>query len=164
MINERELATVLAALRYWQTDLEANDGEVIDAEHFQQHSPLTVDEIDKLCERLNLDDSDHPKSCPCRCHRERRLQFFESLCKCNTANKDDAEREAVSALHFIRMEAAGEGMKTDREALEAIRDYPANGNSEPDVMAEAVEAMQAIAAAQLEGDDWDAPEGGDHES
>jgi hypothetical protein len=49
-------------------------------------------------------------------------------------------------------------MKTDRDALEAIRDYPANGNSEPDVMARAIEAMQAIAAAQLEGEDWEYPE------
>ncbi len=49
--------------------------------------------------------------------------------------------------------------KTDRDALEAIRDYPANSNSEPDVMGEAIECMQAIAAAQLEGDDWEAPDG-----
>jgi hypothetical protein len=45
--------------------------------------------------------------------------------------------------------------KTDRDALIAIRDFPANANSEPDVMARAVEAMQAIAAAQLDGEDWD---------
>jgi|RhiMetdeSRZDD1v2_1073273.scaffolds.fasta_scaffold181668_5 hypothetical protein len=51
-------------------------------------------------------------------------------------------------------------MKTDRDALEAIRDYPVNGNSDPDVMAATIEAMQAIAAAQLEGDDWEVPHAG----
>jgi hypothetical protein len=59
-LNARELATVLAALRYWQghcsaftkplpneADLSeiANDGGTLE--------PLTTDEIDALCERLN---------------------------------------------------------------------------------------------------------------
>jgi hypothetical protein len=45
--------------------------------------------------------------------------------------------------------------KTDRDALIAIRDFPASANTEPDVMAQAIESMQAIAAAQLDGEDWD---------
>jgi hypothetical protein len=48
-------------------------------------------------------------------------------------------------------------MKTDRDALIAIRNYPVNGNSGPDVMAAAIEAMQAIASAQLEGEEWEEP-------
>lgn len=51
-LTDRELATVLAALRYWQQDLAENpDGPI--SEHFESHSPLTSDEIDALCERLN---------------------------------------------------------------------------------------------------------------
>jgi hypothetical protein len=50
-MNDRELATVLAALRYWQQDLAENDSPI--SEHFAEHTPLTVEEIDDLCERLN---------------------------------------------------------------------------------------------------------------
>lgn len=57
MLNERELATVLAALRYYQNDLRddgaafahgdiATDGGTL--------QPLSADEIDALCERLNV--------------------------------------------------------------------------------------------------------------
>ena len=55
-LSDRERATVLAALRYWQTDLYDNpDGPINGPEmgHFDQVTPLTVEEIDALCERLN---------------------------------------------------------------------------------------------------------------
>lgn len=48
----RQLATVLAALRYWQQDLEANEDPPI-SDHFTDHDPLTPEEIDSLCEQLN---------------------------------------------------------------------------------------------------------------
>jgi len=50
--TDRELATILASLRYWQRDLAANEEGPI-SEHFNEHTPLTVDEIDELCERIN---------------------------------------------------------------------------------------------------------------
>ena len=49
----RELATVLAALRYWQQDIEANDAPPISGEFFADCEPLTSEEIDRFCERLN---------------------------------------------------------------------------------------------------------------
>jgi hypothetical protein len=52
-LTDRELATVLAALRYWQQDLAENDDGPI-SDHFIDHTPLTVEEIDDLCERLNV--------------------------------------------------------------------------------------------------------------
>jgi hypothetical protein len=53
--SDRELATVLAALRYWQQDLAANEDEPPISEHFADGAtPLTVAEIDDLCERLNV--------------------------------------------------------------------------------------------------------------
>lgn len=52
-MTDRELATVLAALRYWQQDLEANDAPPISADFFAECEPLTSEEIDGLCERLN---------------------------------------------------------------------------------------------------------------
>ncbi len=53
-LTPKELATVLAALRYWQQDLNANDEPPI-SEHFEDAGvePLDTDEIDDLCERLN---------------------------------------------------------------------------------------------------------------
>jgi len=55
-LNDRELVTVLAALRYWQHDLDhIDDALVLDvADCFTDHTPLTPAEIDALCERLNL--------------------------------------------------------------------------------------------------------------
>ena len=53
-LSDRELATVLAALRYWQQDLADNEEEgPICQEHFEEVTPLSVAEIDELCERLN---------------------------------------------------------------------------------------------------------------
>lgn len=53
-LQDRELATVLAALRYWQRDLEDDEDDfVFGSEHFAEHSPLASPEIDDLCERLN---------------------------------------------------------------------------------------------------------------
>ncbi len=49
--TSRELATMLAALRYWQQDLANNEGPI--SEHFADDTPLTVEEIDDLCERIN---------------------------------------------------------------------------------------------------------------
>ena len=57
-MNGRELATVLAALRYWQQDLEANDGPPISGEFFADCEPLTSEEIDELCERLNTQSAE----------------------------------------------------------------------------------------------------------
>lgn len=55
-LTSRELATVLAALRYWQQDsIEQAEGPM--QEYFDEHTPLTPDEIDRLCEELNC--------CPC---------------------------------------------------------------------------------------------------
>ena len=54
----RELATVLAALRYWQQDLEANDAPPISGEFFAECEPLTSEEIDQLCERLNMQSAE----------------------------------------------------------------------------------------------------------
>ena len=55
-LSDKELATVLGALRYWQQDLAENEAQgegPISEELFQDVEPLTVDEIDHLCERLN---------------------------------------------------------------------------------------------------------------
>jgi hypothetical protein len=59
--SERELATVLAALRNFQQSYEDSDGDVIASqwpEHFADSDgnlipPLDSGEIDELCERIN---------------------------------------------------------------------------------------------------------------
>ena len=51
-LSDRELATVLAALRYWQSKLDEHLAPV-DLDHFAEVDPLTSGEIDDLCERLN---------------------------------------------------------------------------------------------------------------
>jgi len=53
-LNDRETATVLAALRNWQVD-ERNGDDLKDMfqEHFTDHEPLSLDEVDALCEAIN---------------------------------------------------------------------------------------------------------------
>ena len=53
-VNGREVAQLLAALRNWQTDSLNEDLVEAFAGHFEDHAPLDDDEIDALCERLNV--------------------------------------------------------------------------------------------------------------
>lgn len=62
-MTNQELATVLAALRYWQQDLEANEAPPISEEYFADCEPLTSEEIDELCERLNC-GTESQQHCP----------------------------------------------------------------------------------------------------
>jgi len=53
-LDDRELATVLAALRYWQREGWISGGHEHDiATNGDTLEPLGADEIDALCERLN---------------------------------------------------------------------------------------------------------------
>ena len=53
-LSDRDLAQLLAALRNWQTDSLNEDLVEAFAGHFEDHEPLSDDEIDVLCERLNF--------------------------------------------------------------------------------------------------------------
>src|SRR5436190_17604214 len=66
-LTPRELATVLAALRYWQDKCASSADPVTQvfipaelATHFIEEPPLTMDDIDTLCEQLNFGDEDEP--------------------------------------------------------------------------------------------------------
>ena len=53
-MNKRELATVLAALRYWQREGLISGGHEQDiASDGETIKPLSAEEIDALCEELN---------------------------------------------------------------------------------------------------------------
>jgi len=51
--TDRELATLLAALRLWQASQEYGEDLTPYLGHFEEHQPLSSLEIDELCERLN---------------------------------------------------------------------------------------------------------------
>ena len=54
-LTKEETATVLAALRMWQADVVEEDSFPIDfCDHFTDVLPLTTEEIDALCEKINL--------------------------------------------------------------------------------------------------------------
>jgi hypothetical protein len=53
MFDNRTTATVLAALREWQMNHPA--GVAAPEGHFENHQPLSTDEIDTLCEQINTD-------------------------------------------------------------------------------------------------------------
>jgi hypothetical protein len=58
-LTNRELATVLAALRFWQSRTDPKsisyygDAERLSPLHFEDEDPLDAEEIGTLCERLN---------------------------------------------------------------------------------------------------------------
>ena len=56
-LSGREIAQLLAALRNWQVDGLNEDLAEAFAGHFEDHQPLSDDEIDALCERLNFADT-----------------------------------------------------------------------------------------------------------
>jgi hypothetical protein len=58
LLNSRELATILHALRSMQSNLRDDipDACSESCEHFTDADPLTSDEIDVLCENLNCSD------------------------------------------------------------------------------------------------------------
>ena len=53
-LSDREIAHVLAALRNWQIDALNEDLVDTFAGHFEDYEPLTDEEIDVLCERINF--------------------------------------------------------------------------------------------------------------
>lgn len=58
-LTAEELATVLAALRYWQNDMDdpSIGGDLYDvATNGGEFEHLSADEVDALCERLNAGD------------------------------------------------------------------------------------------------------------
>jgi hypothetical protein len=78
MLTECELGTVLAALRFWQCHgpprpdsvfdrLEADEQDALDEIRTgaSRVDPLTTDEIDSLCERLNTSDVVAIEPCAC---------------------------------------------------------------------------------------------------
>jgi predicted transcriptional regulator len=56
-LSDREIAIILASLRNWQIDALNEDLAEAFAGHFEDHEPLTDDEIDELCERINFGDA-----------------------------------------------------------------------------------------------------------
>lgn len=70
-LNARELATVLAASRYWQRKLTKDQIEILASDEWQiiatdgdTVDPLNPAEIDDLCKRLNCAD-ETPKAAVC---------------------------------------------------------------------------------------------------
>jgi hypothetical protein len=91
---DRELATLLASLRYWQQDLARAESQLEDgpiSPHFNEHTPLTVEEIDALCERLNSDGIESRFEALCR----KVAESAESWADCSNL------REAVAVFKAL---------------------------------------------------------------
>jgi len=104
-LSERELATMLAALRYWQQDLAANDDPPI-SEHFEEVTPLTPDEIDDLAEKLNRTEPGTPLGSYARNARD--MNRRQLLCSLRDARK--------RVKHHHGHSAAGREAKKEIEA------------------------------------------------
>lgn len=63
--DNRTTATILAALRYWQREGVRSEGHEQDiATDGGRYAPLTADEIDALCERINVVNDEDPDTGP----------------------------------------------------------------------------------------------------
>jgi hypothetical protein len=61
-LTDREHATVLAALRFWQrmpSELSEPENDI--ATNGDEHAALTLEEIDALCERINTQPDGVPR-------------------------------------------------------------------------------------------------------
>jgi hypothetical protein len=63
-LTPRELATVRAALEYWQEELSEGAESLSDSLFFKNHSPLSSDEVDTLAERLRESNQEPPGDAP----------------------------------------------------------------------------------------------------
>lgn len=52
-MNERQIATTLAALRHFQKTVPEQDRHGHYNEHYEEVTPLSDSEIDDLCEEIN---------------------------------------------------------------------------------------------------------------
>lgn len=58
-LSDRQLATILAALRFWQSRVTRwKDEKFCGGGHFCSVEPLTNEEIDELCEDLNTEEDE----------------------------------------------------------------------------------------------------------
>ncbi len=68
IVSPSELATLLAALRYFQDEFQASQpGELVELfPQFETAAPLCAVEINSLCERLNMPEpAEDQESCDC---------------------------------------------------------------------------------------------------
>lgn len=56
-LSDRELTTILAALRWWQISIIRNNHTPPIVEHFYDHTPLDLEEIETLCDNLNTTET-----------------------------------------------------------------------------------------------------------
>ena len=92
-INERnrEVATLLAALRYWQARVDQKAGDPYEAiaSDGGTLSPLDGSEIDALCERINLDGLDVDDAFEAVIHAEEVVTGCESVDELDEASDYD---------------------------------------------------------------------------
>lgn len=96
-ISNKETATILAALRYWQQDLDANDEPPI-SDHFYDEEPLTSCEIDVLCEHINATES--------RALTLAEKFFYEHAGYSRAPNETEEQARTKCAIAYARAESS----------------------------------------------------------
>lgn len=107
-LSDRELATVLASLRVFQSWTGKRTYST--TEYFTDHEPLNLEEIDELCERLNT-TSVHAKDCP---------KAIISSAECLRDHQDKLEEQELDDEERARRGAANRLRDAAPELLEAL--------------------------------------------
>jgi len=109
-LSDRELATFLAALRYWQEEMSPHPEAAACYDHFDDEvTPLTADQIDDLCEKLNRTEPGTPLGSYAR--DARTMSRRQLLCSLRNARK--------KVKHHHGGSAAG---KEAKKLIEAVQD------------------------------------------
>ena len=100
-LNYQELSTVLAALRVFQEGYDESTGEseYSGMSHFDDVEPLTNDQIDELCERLNCEPS------PDRMVALAKTIRFNAAADVHVRQSIDAEAEELAKLVLEKEES-----------------------------------------------------------
>ena len=117
-LDKREFATVLAALRLWQSSLgpdrfpaqaRAHDDFGPFFEDGKKFAPLSKEEIDSLCERINVEEDETDKAFRVAAkrlvHREGTVEVDDDAV---VSRGDDEEGAYVEAWIWVEAERLGQ--------------------------------------------------------
>jgi hypothetical protein len=110
-MNARELATVLAALRHWQADIERSPSDspterarALMPDFFADREPLDGRQIDALCEGLNFGDAgdlDNPGNVDWKLLRMQKMTLLRAIADAGSRLGAAGKADLEGILHLI---------------------------------------------------------------
>ena len=132
-LDNRETATVLAALHYWQEEVASKYPNTLHFAHFNDCTPLRFDEITALRERLNVAQPECDATLRTTTPPAQLPRHLAAL----IVNKKEADDELLNLLKLFYA-----------VVVELVADVEAAGNDWPDLLHSYQHAKAAMDAAE----------------